>query len=142
MTLDLADTVKALGVEPFGYAYGYPDGIRFDTGGKEINGSLPTSALALYTAEQLEPAIRELIAQATAEALAQAAAAARKFVHRAYRSESNSSIVEQGIESCILSLRPDIAAKAKEHDATIRREALEAAGIDWQSPPQDTERQG
>jgi hypothetical protein len=69
------------------------------------------------------PIIESELAQATADTLAQAAAAARKFVHRAYRSESNSSIVEQGIESCILSLRPDIAAKAKEHDANIRRDA-------------------
>jgi hypothetical protein len=34
---------------PFGYAYRYWDCIRFDTGGREINGSKPTETIPLYT---------------------------------------------------------------------------------------------
>ena len=33
----------------FAYAYRYPDGIRTNTGGREINGCKPTETIPLYT---------------------------------------------------------------------------------------------
>lgn len=51
----------ALGVpgEPMVYAYRYRDGIRFDTGGRVINGSRPTEAIALYPASIIAAALAE-----------------------------------------------------------------------------------
>jgi hypothetical protein len=37
--------------EPDGYAYRYPDGIRYGTHGKEINGCVPSEAIPFYFAQ-------------------------------------------------------------------------------------------
>lgn len=50
---------------PFAYAYEYPtyDGpvIRFETNGREINGSKPTRAIPLYTHPSAGPAVSEAL---------------------------------------------------------------------------------
>jgi hypothetical protein len=144
MTRDLADTVKALG-EPFGYAYGYPDGIRFDTGGRAINGNRPTSAIALYTAAQLEPVIRGLVAQATADALEVVKqlihdAAALAMVNEKHGADVGNKMIEYSrnvvqrylydLRQQVVALIPaDIAAKAKEWECFRCREPKQCLAI-------------
>jgi len=42
--------------QPDGYAYRYPDGIRFETGGARINGNRPSEAIPYFfgTSQQLK----------------------------------------------------------------------------------------
>ena len=84
MTLDLADTVKALATRIYGLMPSYPWAHDSD-------------ALIKEYSQAFEQPIRELIAQATADALE---AAAQRVLDLA-------------------TLAPDIAAKAKEHDAAL-----------------------
>lgn len=47
---------------PHSYAYRYPDGIRYDTGGKSINGSKPIEVIPLYWGPDVDALEAELAA--------------------------------------------------------------------------------
>lgn len=49
----MAET-KSDEVKPMHWAYEYRDGIRFGTGGRQINGGAPIRAIGLYTQEQVD----------------------------------------------------------------------------------------
>ena len=45
--------------QPDGWAYQYPDCIRFETGGRSINGNKPIKAIGLYFAPTVEAMMLE-----------------------------------------------------------------------------------